>query len=180
MISRRQILGLVSLLGSAVYGYAVNEPKKLGHVGDGQKTALQPQGSQYPITLALVAEKMIERHRSGEAPLSLYDVEIRRATRTGSMRPAIGDNDILLVERAPYSDLRLGDLVEGSNESARLVASMGGEWDASHRIVGGKPGAWVTRGDNNSQRDPFPLTPKTYTGWRTIAVLYSFKPDSLK
>lgn len=179
MTTRRQFLAFASAIFAAVPAWAAQRKQlPIGHVHPGQRTALQPTASRGGRLLEESIAALVVRHSTGQNPISDYEVKIRTASRTGSMRPAYGDDDIILVERAPYEELRLGDIVEGANNTAQLMAEMGQAWTAGHRIVGGRPGAWVTRGDNNQQRDNFLLTPETYTGWRVIAAFYTRKPET--
>lgn len=169
MTTRRQFLAFASAIFAAVPAWAAQRKQlPIGYVHPGQRTAMQPSASYGGRLLEVSIEALVERHRTGQHPLSLYEVQIRTASRTGSMRPTFGDDDIILVEKAPYGELRLGDIPEGASD----------EWSAVHRIVGGHPGAWVTRGDNNQQRDSLLLTPETYTGWRVIAAFYTRKPET--
>ena len=180
MFSRRQFLATLfpALAGSQVALNAAAEPKKIGHVERGQRTALQSSGSLGSALLRGSVEAIAAASNRGENPISLYKVRVTRIARTGSMRPAIGDEDIVILEAAPYEVLALGDVVIGARNSARLTAEIRDpwkQWEALHRIVGGRPGAWALRGDNNTQGDGFALNKETYTGWRVCAVFHSNK-----
>ncbi|MCI5779927.1 MAG: hypothetical protein MR051_08985 [Lentisphaeria bacterium] len=61
-----------------------------------------------------------------------------------------GGDELETVTVAPER-LRRGDVVVFSDASGRQTG---------HRIVGGKPGAWITMGDNNDLPDPKPLAPE--------------------
>lgn len=104
--------------------------------------------------------------------VSRYPVIVGPVSATGSMRPAIGDHDLVLIEWSPYHLLRKGDVVRiGDSEKIGEDSTI-----TLHRIVGGEPGAWITRGDNARQTDARILTPTRYRG-RAIGVLWTRKDD---
>lgn len=180
MTTRRQFLacllpafaGVPVALGAA----EVTDPRRLGAVQKGQRTALQPSSSVSASEALTTAHYLLRQHNAGVIKLSAYEVEVRLIKPTGSMRPAVGDHDVVIVEKAPFETLGLGDAVIGGATTARELLSTGrSDWNVLHRIYGGKAPVFVVRGDNNEQSDPVRLTPTTYSGWRSIAVFHTRK-----
>jgi signal peptidase I len=62
----------------------------------------------------------------------------------GSMRPYLEVGDWLLLESGPASDIALGDIV--IVKRAQDVCA--------HRVIGKRPGGWITKGDALYQPDP--------------------------
>lgn len=67
-----------------------------------------------------------------------------------SMLGTFAGGDELETETVAPEQLRRGDVVVFPDAAGRQTG---------HRIVGGKPGAWITMGDNNDLPDPKPLAP---------------------
>jgi hypothetical protein len=80
----------------------------------------------------------------------------------GSMRPVFDTNSLLLIERADFGSLRVGDIVMFET-SGRTVA---------HRIIERRGDGFITQGDNNVRPDPRPMTRDTYR-YRVWGVIYS-------
>ena len=83
---------------------------------------------------------------------------------TGSMRPAFDERSIVIVEKTPWADLQLGDVVLFSSAAFRHQT-------IAHRIVMRTPQHWRTRGDACRTMDPGELTPENYQGYRVIAAI---------
>lgn len=141
-----------------------------------QQTRMQPSGSLSSDETWKVAEHILAMHFRDESRLSVYEVFLMRVAGTGSMRPAIGDGDVVIMEMAPFETLGRGDVV-WAIDGARTVWGLNGERTASsllHRITGGDHDGWVTRGDNNLQPDAGLLTRAEYRA-RVCQVIHCRK-----
>ena len=67
-----------------------------------------------------------------------------------SMRGTFSSGDELRVEEIAATELRPGDVVMFTGSSGV---------NTGHRIVGGRPGSWITMGDNNDRPDAEPFRP---------------------
>lgn len=85
-----------------------------------------------------------------------------------SMTPYYGAGSVLLVERAPFDELRPGMMVVFRDEAGDLV----GHW-----LVRRENGQWITQGVNNGAPDPRPLIESAYQGV-IFGVLRSSGPDA--
>lgn len=171
-VTRRGFLAL-SLAAVANPGDLLATPKLM--VGR-QQTRMQPSGSLSHRQTWRLAEQMIAMHLRHEARLSAYDVFLVRVAETGSMRPALGDGDVVIMEIAPYEVLGVGDIVWWVDDQHTCWGLDGqrGPQSVLHRITGGRPGLWITRGDNNVDADPGRMTPSRYRA-RVCQVLHSQK-----
>lgn len=82
---------------------------------------------------------------------------------TGSMKPALDERYVVIVEKRPFVRLRPGDIViiEATWSPARVA----------HRLVQQLPmGWWVTCGDGNRQPDPL-MSERDYAGAVVIAAI---------
>lgn len=70
-----------------------------------------------------------------------------------SMLPTIWPGDILQIERKPWDELAVGDVVLVKREKRVVI----------HRLVGSSGRRWVTRGDAMPQDDP-PVAPDDVLG----------------
>lgn len=75
------------------------------------------------------------------------------SVRGASMSPALGDGDIALVSLR--SQVSRGDII---------LFSTPGHGPVLHRVVGGRPGSWLTKGDANPRRDLRAATGDDITG----------------
>lgn len=89
--------------------------------------------------------------------------EVIAVEATGSMRPVLDGNALLVIEAAPWADLRRGDLVVYRSARGHLVV---------HRLVSMCFGAWSVAGDANGWMDAEEVSPKNFKG-RVCAVFYS-------
>lgn len=80
-----------------------------------------------------------------------------------SMLPLYRDRDVIILERPPLADLRIGQTVVFLGESGIPVA---------HVIVSRTSHGWVTRGLNNDENDPDALRERIYMG----VVVKAFRP----
>ncbi|HEY0966964.1 MAG TPA: S24/S26 family peptidase [Opitutaceae bacterium] len=162
MFSRRQFLATLfpALAGSPV---ALNAAEVTKH--SSQFTRLQPSSSLNTEEMVACVAPIFTRHITKEAVISRYEIFPFRVSSTGSMRPAIGDGDVVLMERAPFEVLAVGDIVH----------AISGDNNLMHRLIGGDAKGYVIKGDNNRWRDPFLVTRETYAGWRVFATFYTRK-----
>lgn len=163
----------VALSGLVLPAHASAAPKLV--VGR-QQTRNQPSGSLSSDQAWSLAQHIVALHLRHEARLSAFDVFLIRVAETGSMRPALGDGDVVIMEMAPYGALGLGDIVWWINESQMCWGLEGhrGPQSVLHRITGGAPGGWITRGDNNVEADPGRVTQPRYRA-RACQVIHCLK-----
>lgn len=86
---------------------------------------------------------------------------------TGSMRPLLDENYIVIVEARRFEDLDFGDIVvfRGDWNKGKPVA---------HRLVRCYPAkrAWQTKGDHCQSTDPQFLTADKYKGYVVVAAVH--------
>lgn len=83
---------------------------------------------------------------------------------TGSMKPALDESQIVIVERRSFARLRAGDIV-------LIDAAWSPGARVAHRLVEQLPmGWWITRGDANQQPDPL-MRECDYAGAVVIAAI---------
>ena len=131
---------------------------------------------------ALSAEKPRESRRSSElsptsslsVPMGTLAALVAAATvpktkvftvqPTGSMRPLFDEHAILLVEAAPFEDLKIGDIVlfDDARRGITIV----------HRIIQQKGDGFWTKGDHNGRMDDILVTRKNYQG-RLYGIVYA-------
>jgi hypothetical protein len=170
-LSRRAFVA--SLLGMSGGPVAVAAPKLV--IGR-QQTRIQPSGSLTPAETWSLAQRMLSLHERGETRLSRHPVFLFRVAGTGSMRPAIGDGDVVIMESAPFSALGLGDVVWWIDDSQTVwnVDGQRGPLSVLHRITGTTSRGWITRGDNNAAADSVVVTAAHYRA-RVCQVIHSRK-----
>lgn len=74
--------------------------------------------------------------------------QIYHVLDTGSMRPMIRGGDLVLCERVPYEDLRIGDIVS-------YRPAWNNRRNTLHRLVAKDSGGWILAGDNNVNSEVF-------------------------
>lgn len=72
-----------------------------------------------------------------------------------SMKPHYSDGDVLLVDKAPLSQIRTGMMVVYLDREGDLVG---------HTVIDSKDGAFVVRGINNRRDDQEHVTAENYRG----------------
>jgi signal peptidase I len=80
---------------------------------------------------------------------------------TDSMRPLIDEDTIVMVEKCPYDQLKVGDIITIQNYEQVML----------HRIVKIKRAGITTRGDALAFDDPIKTKLETYRGERAVAVI---------
>ena len=63
---------------------------------------------------------------------------------SGSMSPTFNYGDLIIVKEVDYDELEVGDVVSFRNSDDTVT---------THRIYGEKNGCFVTKGDNNNDKD---------------------------
>ena len=82
---------------------------------------------------------------------------------TGSMKPLLDENYIVVVERRSFGNLKLGQIVLfRANWSTNIVA---------HRLKRRFTWGWQTKGDAFSKIDPNGVDGENYTGYVVIAAI---------
>ena len=89
-----------------------------------------------------------------------------------SMWPTIQPSDKIMNERTPYNRLKIGDIVS--------YVSRFCDTPVNHRIVGGVPGKWIVKGDNNERCDRGYLTPENYLSRVGIIIPQYGQPKILR
>lgn len=74
---------------------------------------------------------------------------------TESMEPNIRVNGIVVIKDEPYENVKIGDIVRYTNYQGISVV---------HRVVDKQVDLLLTKGDNNSELDPYPVRPDEYNG----------------
>lgn len=83
---------------------------------------------------------------------------------TGSMKPMFDEHAILLMEPAPYDDLKVGDIVTFLHPKLGMPVV--------HRIVEKRGDSFWSKGDHNGRRDDVYITRQNYQS-RVCGVIYS-------
>lgn len=91
------------------------------------------------------------------------DIIISRVEPTGSMRPYFDENAVLLLEAAPYSALKVGDVVTFYHPQLHLIVV--------HRLLEKRGEVFWARGDHNSRMDSVYVTPENYRR-RLVGMVY--------
>ena len=113
------------------------------------------------IALALFVLLSVVLTRSGETP-SIMGYSVFRVI-SGSMEPAIGENDLIVVKRVEPEEVRTGDVISfyASDPSLRGAVN-------THRVtaVSQENGETVftTKGDANQLEDAYPVYPDALIG----------------
>lgn len=124
-------------------------------------TSIAPIGAGpvVPVILSQAAHARLREMLAGHPGRGAGNVR-----DTGSMRPAFDEQSIVVVERAPWEELKLGDVVLFSS-------GVLGRQTIAHRIVSRGRRYWNTRGDACRVNDAVELSPETYHGYRVIAAI---------
>lgn len=85
-------------------------------------------------------------------------------SRTGSMRPILDGNAIIVVEPTAYDDLRVGDIITYEHPGLHQVIV--------HRILEKRGDTFWTKGDHNDRMDNVYVTRENYL-MRVFAIVYS-------
>jgi signal peptidase I len=99
--------------------------------------------------------------------LSGRDVIVAAVAPTGSMRPFFHDNALLLLEAAPYDELKLGDVVTYYDSELKI--------NVVHRLVERRGDKFWSRGDHNPSMDKIYVTRENYRR-RLVGVIYMDRP----
>jgi hypothetical protein len=91
------------------------------------------------------------------------DTGVTNVLATGSMKPVFGENVILLSEQAPFSTLKVGDIVTYRYSNGMTVV---------HRLVAKDGNKFWARGDANPHRDDTYVTQENYLR-RVYGILYT-------
>lgn len=154
------------LLGAASVALAGGEP---------------PPREAGPGTIVLAAPRYETRVTVDESPTSALswdqayrlaraivqstgrDIVISRVEATGSMRPYFDENAVLLLEAAPYSELKVGDVVTFYHPQLHLIVV--------HRLLEKRGNVFWAHGDHNTGMDSVYVTPENYRR-RLVGVVY--------
>ena len=85
---------------------------------------------------------------------------------SGSMSPTIEVNSLIMVEKTPFDELEVDDIIVFKTSTYGLV---------SHRIVEKVAGGYLTKGDNNNNVDKWVVNEESYKG-RVHAIHNSLAP----
>jgi hypothetical protein len=100
-----------------------------------------------------------KRHRKAKPRPDFKDRIIK--CQDESMLPTFPKKANLWAEMKPFEELEEGMVV--------VLWDKYRGFSVIHRILGEhKPGAWITKGDNNSRPDDVRLTPESYAGTITV------------
>ena len=113
------------------------------------------------IALALFVLLSVVLTRSGETP-SIMGYSVFRVI-SGSMEPAIGENDLIVVKRVEPEEIRTGDVISFYASDPSLHGAVN-----THRVtaVSQENGETVftTKGDANQLEDAYPVYPDALIG----------------
>jgi len=96
------------------------------------------------------------------------DIVVGTVAPTGSMRPYFDENALLLLEAAPFGELRLGDVVTFFHPRLHV--------EVVHRLLEKRGDAFWSKGDHNNWMDDILVTPENYHR-RLVGVIY-FQPGT--
>jgi signal peptidase I len=105
---------------------------------------------------------------SALAKVSGRDIIVAAVGPTGSMRPYFDENALLLLEAAPFGELRLGDVVTFFHPRLHV--------EVVHRLLEKRGDAFWSKGDHNNWMDDVLVTPENYHR-RLVGVIY-FQPGT--
>ncbi len=91
------------------------------------------------------------------------DIIVCSVAPTGSMRPYFDENALLLLEAAPFSELKLGDVVTFLHPRLHKLVV--------HRLVEKRGNVFWSKGDHNGSMDDVYVTPENYQR-RLAGVVY--------
>jgi signal peptidase len=151
-----------------------------------QNAELQLELSNIHGAVAMAGSNGFGRYSSAESPSSTLDwasalraamaaklmvegSEIMTVMPTGSMEPMFNERAILLMEPAPYDDLKVGDVVTYKNPQYGLMVV--------HRIVEKHGDKFWSKGDNNGRMDRVYITRENY-GARVFGIIYAREPSA--
>lgn len=88
---------------------------------------------------------------------------------TGSMKPMLDENCILVITKEPFDNISVRDIVLYASEKGQMIV---------HRVMEKrKDGSLWTLGDNNHRPDREYVTPKNYIG-KVCSVVY-YRGDAI-
>ncbi len=87
---------------------------------------------------------------------------IKNITPTGSMRPTISDDSIVIMAPVSKEKIKVGDIIQVKRE---------GQIPLLHRVIEIKEGKYTTKGDNNENKDTQSWEYKEIFG-KVVGVLY--------
>jgi len=79
---------------------------------------------------------------------------------SGSMQPAIGTGDIVLISEVPLDTLKEGDIIQYKMDNMSIVHRL----HEIKELKEGSPLLLITKGDANNEPDVDPVTPEQVTG----------------
>ena len=91
------------------------------------------------------------------------DIVVGTVAPTGSMRPYFDENALLLLEAAPFGELRLGDVVTFYHPRLHV--------EVVHRLLEKRGDAFWSKGDHNNWMDDVLVTSENYHR-RLVGVIY--------
>lgn len=158
-----RVVAILALLG-CTSGSAQVERALIGTAPRETRSSLQqvPGSKLSEVTASLVAAQLA---------LFVPGTRVYSVAPTGSMRPLIDRNALLLGEPAPFADLRIGDIVTFVHPRTGLVVV--------HRILERGRGGFWTKGDNCAAMDDTLVTANNYQT-RIYGIIYTrLQPDGL-
>lgn len=124
---------------------------------------------KYITLLLLLALPINAQVNPAQAAIEINSIfersEIRMVAPTGSMKPTIDENCYILIEKRPWSKLKVGDIIIFKRS---IAFSFEGKdyWTTCHRVHSMKPDgtSCLTKGDANDSIDLQLITEKEYLG----------------
>lgn len=74
---------------------------------------------------------------------------------TKSMEPTLTARSVVIVRKAKFSEVKLGEIVVFTDSAGEMVC---------HRVVAKGTRGWITKGDNNAEADPGFLARSNFVG----------------
>ncbi len=94
---------------------------------------------------------------------------IKSVAATGSMEPVISEHSYVLLEPAPFEDLRVGDIVTYLHPAVNEPVT--------HRLIAKRGDGFIAKGDHNSDVDNVYVTKANYQ-MRVYGIIYSSQSTS--
>ena len=86
-----------------------------------------------------------------------------RLTCCGSMEPTLDENDLVFIQKAPFGEPKIGDVVIAANPECY------GDVSLMHRIVATAGDQYITQGDNVGSIDRCSFTKEQLT-WKMLTI----------
>lgn len=112
---------------------------------------------------------------AAHAYAALNGGEVRKVSRTGSMRPFINDDDYVVIAKPKYEEIQKGDILlySGKISKAAKDRTVG----LLHRAAMKDRLGWIMGGDNNSAYENWDrVTPDLLMG-KAVAVFTVGEPE---